>query len=74
MRSKNLVTVAVILGLIFITIGDRILPPPLNAASFNTRTSINQFLISLFPNWHPTNPNDRTRKAVDQLEPGSDRK
>ncbi|HBL15078.1 MAG TPA: hypothetical protein DD379_27535 [Cyanobacteria bacterium UBA11162] len=69
MRFKNLLTFGLILALLFITIGDRVLPKPLNEISYNTRTNINQFLIGLFPNWHPKNPNDRTRDAVEQLEP-----
>ncbi len=70
MRFKNLFTLALILGLLFITLGDRILPQPLNDASRNTRTSINQFLIGLFPNWQPKNPNQRTKDAADRLEKG----
>ena len=68
MRFKNLLGPLFILALLFITLGDRVLPAPLDDASRNTRTSINQFLIGLFPDWNPTNPNERTEKEVEQLE------
>lgn len=68
MRSQNLIGIVLVLALLFITVGDRVLPAPLNQASRNTRTSINQFLVGLFPNWEPKNPNQRTRDAVEDLQ------
>lgn len=68
MRFKNFIGPLLILALLFITLGDRVLPAPLNEVSRNTRTSINKFLVGLFPDWHPTNPNERTEKEVEQLE------
>ncbi|MBE9127196.1 MULTISPECIES: hypothetical protein [unclassified Coleofasciculus] len=70
MRFKNLLGLVFILALVFITIGDRVLPAPLNQASRDTRTSLNQFLIGLFPDWEPKNPNRRTEEEVEQLEQG----
>jgi hypothetical protein len=71
MRFNNLLTLAFILTLLFISIGDRILPSPLNDASRNTRVSINNFLVGLFPDRKPKDPNRRTKEAIDQLNQGN---
>jgi len=49
MRPKTLITSLLILGIIFVAVGDRFLPQPLNSASQNTRKGINEFMIGLFP-------------------------
>jgi hypothetical protein len=62
----------ILFALLFITLGDRILPQPLSGASFKTRTTLNQFVVGLFPGWKPkTNPYERTEKAVKQQEEGN---
>ncbi|MEC4983974.1 MAG: hypothetical protein SAJ37_11210 [Oscillatoria sp. PMC 1068.18] len=67
MRSKNLLTIIGILALLFIGIGDTVLPGSLGEASKNTRQSINQFIIGLFPDKEFTNPNERTEEAVEEV-------
>lgn len=49
MKIKNLITLCLILSLIYVTVGDRLLPPPYNAKSSQIRQDINQFFIDLFP-------------------------
>ena len=55
--------------LLFIALGDSVLPEPLKSASYNTRSNINKFAISLFPTWEPKHkPHERTRKALEETE------
>jgi hypothetical protein len=68
MRPKHFTLPLIIVALLFISIGDRVLPQPLSTYSFNTRTSLNNFLSGLFPQKRFKNPNDRTEKAVEQLQ------
>jgi hypothetical protein len=69
MGTKSITTIVIILALLFVFAGDRILPKPLNKASLQTRTSLNNFMVGLFPTWKPkTKPNERTQKALDKLE------
>ncbi|BAY31319.1 hypothetical protein NIES2107_31780 [Nostoc carneum NIES-2107] len=68
---KTATTWLLLLFLIFVGFGDSFLPKPLSSASLQTRTAINQFVVGLFPNWHPkTNPNSRTERALDDIEKG----
>ncbi len=63
------IMVPALLLLLFIGFGDNFLPEPLKSASFKTRTSLNQFVVGLVPNWQPkTKPNERTEKAVEEIE------
>jgi hypothetical protein len=68
MRFKHFTLPVTIVALLFIGIGDRVLPQPLSTYSFNTRTTLNNFLTGLFPKKRFKNPNDRTETAVDKLE------
>lgn len=75
MDRKTASTWLILLFLIFVGFGDSFLPKPLSKASLQTRTSINQFFVGLFPSWQPkTRPNARTEKAVDDLEKGGSRR
>jgi lipopolysaccharide export LptBFGC system permease protein LptF len=65
---KPLLTISIILGLIFITIGDQFLPKPLSTYSRNTRASINQKLLSLMPNPKIKRPSAEREKQVEQLQ------
>jgi hypothetical protein len=66
---KRYFPLIVIVFLIFLTLGDRILPGALGKASTQTRGAINQFLIGLFPDWKPkTDPYERTEKAIEKEE------
>lgn len=69
MGPKSISTIVIILALLFVSVGDRFLPKPLNTASVQTRTSLNNFMVSLFPAWKPkTKPYERTQKAIDRVE------
>ncbi|MEM9925326.1 MAG: hypothetical protein AAF915_16505 [Cyanobacteria bacterium P01_D01_bin.50] len=71
MFKKSYFITTLLLSVLFIGIGDRILPEPLKSASFNTRKTINKHLIGLFPTRKPKlNPHERTRKAIDETEKG----
>lgn len=71
MRWKSLLVVLQILavgGLLFISIGDSVLPDPWGEASFRSRRNVTQFLADLFPDWEPKDPSQRTKEAIDQQE------
>jgi len=71
MRPKSLITVFIVLALIFVAVGDLFLPKPLSTASQQTRTTVNNFLVGLFPTRKPKNQYERTEKALEQEERGS---
>ena len=53
--------------LLFVFLGDRFLPEPLGPASLKTRTSLNQAMMGLIPNWRPkTKPYQRTEEAIEK--------
>ena len=68
MRFDSILKLSLILGVFFISIGDRVLPQPMSTASTQTRETVNQFLNELFPKWEPVNPNAQTEKAIQQQE------
>ena len=69
MERKTAITYLVILFLLFVALGDRLLPKPLSTASLQTRTSLNNFFIGLFPQRQPKlDPNERTEKALEKQE------
>ncbi|MBW4560629.1 MAG: hypothetical protein KME32_05620 [Mojavia pulchra JT2-VF2] len=75
MDRKTATTWLILLFLIFVGFGDGFLPKPLSTASLQTRTTINEFFVGLFPSWQPkTRPNARTEKAVDNLENGGSKR
>jgi hypothetical protein len=67
MNLKTLTLPLLLITVAFIGVGDRILPKPLNAMSFNTRNAINQALMGLSPKLKPQKPNAETEKAVNSL-------
>jgi hypothetical protein len=67
MNLKTLTLPLLLITVVFIGIGDRFLPKPLNTMSFNTRNAINQTLMGLSPKLKPQKPNAETEKAVDAL-------
>lgn len=69
--TDTVVKLAIFLLVMFVTVGDVILPEPLRSASKNTKTTINTFIIGLTPKDKFTNPNERTEKAVDEFEQGT---
>lgn len=69
MNIKPSVFLLILVFLLFTALGDSIFPEPLKGASYNTRTSINKFALSIFPKWEPKQkPHERTRKALEKLE------
>lgn len=67
--NKANMTLVFIVGLIFIGFGDSFLPKPLSTVSYQTRASINSFVIGMFPAWQPkTDPYKRTNDAVENVK------
>jgi hypothetical protein len=64
----NFFKLSIILGLLFVGIGDRVLPDPLATASADTRAHINQFFDGFLPDVQSFNPNRRTEEAIEALE------
>lgn len=70
MRPKTAFPVLIVLAILFIGFGDSIFPKPLSTASLQTRTTLNKFVVGLFPQRKPRNVYERTEKAVEQEEKG----
>ncbi|MEM7554491.1 MAG: hypothetical protein AAF378_10390 [Cyanobacteria bacterium P01_A01_bin.84] len=69
MNRKPGIFLLLVVFLLFIALGDSILPEPMKSASYNTRTGINNFVIGLFPSWEPKlDPKKRTRDAIEKTE------
>jgi hypothetical protein len=68
MRLKTLGIPIAVLGLVFITLGDRFLPGPLNQYSWQARIGINQLLERSLPQFKAKDPNGGMKKAVQKLE------
>ncbi len=69
MFNKGNMTLFVFLMLLFVGCGDSFLPKPLSTASLQTRTTINNFLIGIFPSWKPkVNPYGRTEESIEKTE------
>lgn len=57
----------VLVAVLYIGLGDKVLPGALGETSAKTRQSINNFLIGLVPNWRPSvDPYQRTEDAIEQ--------
>ncbi len=72
MGFKTLFNLGLISFLVFVTVGDRFLPKPLNDASRQTRTSINQFFINMFPETEFESRYDKLEKAIEEQEKGAE--
>ncbi|MDY6902549.1 MAG: hypothetical protein SWZ49_31440 [Cyanobacteriota bacterium] len=71
MFKKSYFILALLLFAVFVGIGDSVLPEPMKSASLNTRKTINDSLIGLFPNRRSKlNPHKRTREAIEEAEKG----
>lgn len=71
MFKKSNFIVLFLLFVIFVGVGDSFLPEPMRSASLNTRKTINESLVGLFPNRRTKlNPHKRTREAIDEAEKG----
>ncbi|WP_422387037.1 hypothetical protein [Anabaena sphaerica] len=54
---------------LFVAGGDQVFPGAVGKASTQTRTTVNNFFIGLFPTWKPkTNPYERTERKLREVE------
>lgn len=75
MFNKGNLTALTIVVLLFIGFGDSFLPKPFSDYSFQTRSTINGFVIGLFPKWRPkVNPNQRTEKQLEDMQNNQQKK
>jgi hypothetical protein len=66
---KKWITLFLISGFFFfVTVGDRFLPKPLNLYSHNTRQSLNQMMLGLFPDKNPERPSKQREQAIDEFQ------
>jgi hypothetical protein len=69
MFNKGNMTLFVFLMLLFVGCGDSFLPKPLSTTSLQTRTTINNFVIGMFPAWKPkVNPYQRTEEGIEKVQ------
>jgi hypothetical protein len=62
----------IILGfLLFVGVGDQVLPGNLGTASTQTRTAMNDFFANMFTSWRPkTQPYERTERQLREVQKG----
>lgn len=65
---RPIAIVAVIGGLVFISIGDMFFPEPWKTYSRNTREQINQKLINAAPNPQIKKPSEMREKQIEKLK------
>jgi hypothetical protein len=70
MFSKGKFPLLIVLFLLFVLLGDRIPFQPISNASLQTRTTMNNFMLGMFPKKEPRNPYDRTEKAIEREQQG----
>ncbi len=59
----------VLLSVCFIGFGDQVLPKSIGKYSTATRASLDNMMVSAFPEWKPkTNPHRRTQDAINQTD------
>jgi hypothetical protein len=69
MFKKPSIILILLVFVLFVAIGDSVLPEPMKSASLNTRKTINKQLIELFPTRESKlKPHERTRKAIEEAE------
>lgn len=56
MRLNSTFTKLLILAVLFISLGDRVLPQPMSTVSTHSRETVNQFFNQIFPKVQPGNP------------------
>ncbi len=56
--------------ILFITLGDKLLPGELGKSSIQTREALNDFAFNLFPSTvkRPKNPYERTEKQLEEID------
>ena len=65
---KPVGSILVVLGLIFVAVGDTFLPKPLSTASKNTRTYVNNIFLSFTPDTDFEKPSKQRDAQVDDME------
>ncbi len=65
MRVKDAVPILLVLFLLFIVLGDRFLPSPVNRYSLQARTTLNQWVGQLFPRFRPIDINRQRETEVE---------
>ena len=70
MGSKSTIPILLFLFLLFVAVGEYIPFKPVSSASVQTKNTLNQFVMGLFPSKRPRNPYERTEKAIEKEEQG----
>lgn len=66
---KRYMPFIVIGTVLFVVVGDKVFPGAVGKASTQARTTVNNFMIGLFPTWEPkTKPYERTEKELENIE------
>jgi len=66
---KRYIPFLIIVLILFLTMGDKVLPGNLGKYSTQTRIALNNFALNLFPTVkRPKNPNAETEKELEELE------
>lgn len=69
LKMKRYIPFFIIGFILFITLGDKVLPGELGKSSTQTREALNEFTLNLFPTIkRPKNPNARTEKELEEVE------
>ena len=69
LKMKRYIPFFVIAFILFITVGDKVLPGELGKSSARTRIALNNFALNLIPTVkRPKNPNARTEKGLEEVE------
>lgn len=68
--KSNVFMIPLVLLLVFIGFGDKFLPNPLSNASVQTRTTLNKWIVGLFPqrDGDVINPNKEREAQIEQME------
>jgi hypothetical protein len=66
---KRYMPFLIIAFILFIILGDKVLPGKLGKSSIQTRIALNDFALNLFPTVKPPkNPYERTEKQLEETE------
>lgn len=71
MRPKTAIKLFTFFTIIFVAVGDKVIPGPVGKASYTMRSGINTFVSGLIPDKEFRNPHERTEKAIEQEEQGT---
>ena len=68
MQRKNIFTLLFLGALLFVSVGDSVLPKPLSQYSRNTRDTISQWLLGLIPHKIFKKPSQKREEQLDKLQ------